>query len=78
MSCLIVGYAAKRIFYKKDGEKVPPPCWWPSHVPFEGISDVMLAENVRDAYEAGRQYYKSIHNDEVSSLYQYFAIKSSV
>lgn len=51
--------------YQKDGEKVCPPYWWPSHVAFEGISDVMRSDNVRDAYEAGRQYYMNRQRDQV-------------
>ena len=47
----------KRILYSKDGERVTPPTWWPEHVKFEGISDVMHVENIRDAYEAGRQHF---------------------
>ena len=52
------GYAAKRIVYQKEGERVDPPVWWPHHVNFEKIADFMLAEDIREAYEAGRQYFQ--------------------
>ena len=54
---MISGLAAKRIAYTRNGEPVSPPEWWPADIAFEHVSDVMLAQDIRTAYEAGRNHF---------------------
>ena len=61
----VSGIASKRIVYCKNGESVDPPCWWPANIQFKQVSDQMLADDLRAAYESGRKFYMTARLDQV-------------
>jgi hypothetical protein len=46
---------------------VSPPEWWPERLTFEHVSDTMLAEDIKIAYEAGRRYYMDLRRVKVKN-----------